>query len=67
MGTLHDEVTQLKALGESGKLVFPSPEADVIKSLEKVRLGEDGKVDPDTVDSSVRSLIIALKASGQIK
>lgn len=51
---LHQRLMILKEEIESRKIKVPSLE--IIESLKKVRYGTDGKVDPATVDSSVRAL-----------
>lgn len=57
---LHELVLTLKEEIASGRIVVKS--AHTIEALRKVRYSEDGKVDPTTVDSSVRALGLATLA-----
>lgn len=54
---LHERVMALKELLEQGKVIVAEHLWDNLKaSLEKIRYGDDGLVDPDTVDGRVRAL-----------
>jgi len=55
---LHELVTLLKNALASGRIKIPSA-SPVRTSLEAVRLGADGKVDPNTVDGWVRAAALA--------
>lgn len=52
---LHERLMLLKEYLETGKLKF-AKDLKVIESLKKVKYSSDGKVDPESVDPSVRSL-----------
>lgn len=52
---LHERLMLLKEFLERGKLKFVK-DLKVIESLKKVKYSSDGKVNPETVDPSVRSL-----------
>lgn len=56
---LDKKLKVLKKHLEEGKIKLVK-DLQVIQSLEKVRYSSDGKVDPSTVDSSVRSLANAV-------
>jgi len=56
---LHRRVMLLDEFLRDGKLGFMDTVADAIgASLAKVRIAEDGLVDPETVDARVRSLLL---------
>jgi hypothetical protein len=55
---LHERVMLLKEEMEAGRL-FIREGLTIGESLRKVRFAADGKVDPSTVDSAVRSLAMA--------
>ncbi len=58
---LHDLVMQLKDGLDSGKLRVR--DRTLYESLEKVRISEDGKVDPATVDGNVKAMGLAFSAA----
>lgn len=51
---IHDAVMGLKRAVGMKRLVVRSPFD--LRALDRVRLGSDGRVDPSTVDPSVRAL-----------
>jgi hypothetical protein len=58
---LHDLVMLLKNEIKAGTVKLSSKET--VAALNQVRLAEDGKVDPSTVDASVRACALAAAAS----
>ncbi|HEY4679393.1 MAG TPA: hypothetical protein VIJ01_19675 [Candidatus Angelobacter sp.] len=58
-------INLLKSELEAGKVTLNSSE--IVNSLSKVRTGVDGKVDPLTVDGSVRALARAVAASKNMR
>jgi len=56
---LNERVLLLREEIEAGRLKFREG-LKVIDSLKKVRFASDGKVDPDTVDGSVRALALGV-------
>jgi hypothetical protein len=56
---LHERVMLLKEEIEAGRVKFVEG-LGVIDSLQKVRLGSDGKIDPGSVDGLVRSLALGV-------
>ncbi|MBT8419360.1 MAG: hypothetical protein KJO08_00705, partial [Gammaproteobacteria bacterium] len=58
---LHRRIELLKKRIEEGKFhVAPHLVDNFKKSLSKVRLAADGMVDPDTVDSRIRALLLTI-------
>ncbi|WP_077616918.1 hypothetical protein [Caenibacillus caldisaponilyticus] len=54
---LHNKIVRLRKLIEQKKLLFRGPDDTIIKSLSKVKLDKNGKVDPKTVDGTVLALL----------
>ena len=61
--TVHDALMELRQAIEGGKLVIQSPLT--IRALERIRFSADGRIDPQTVDSSVRATARAYIAQKQ--
>jgi len=59
---LHDLVISMKEKLVAGRLVLRDPV--VLRELSEVRFANDGKVDPATVGSSVRALLM-LRSRGR--
>lgn len=55
---LHEMVMFLKQELEAGRATISSP--GTLDALARVRMGRDGKIDPDSVDGSVRAFARAL-------
>lgn len=62
---IHDAVMDLRRAIEDRKLIIRSPMT--IRSLARVRLGPDGRVDPSTVDADVRATARAYIAGQQAR
>jgi hypothetical protein len=54
---LHNKIVRLRELIEQKKILFRGPDDPIIKSLSKVKLDKNGKVDPKTVDGTVLALL----------
>jgi hypothetical protein len=63
---LHELVMQLKEDVTSGTLKIPEA-SRVREALNRVRLGADGKVDPDTVSSEVRAASLAAAGARSLR
>ncbi|GGE20156.1 hypothetical protein GCM10011571_22630 [Marinithermofilum abyssi] len=53
---LHQRVTQLQALIDSGQIRFEKPSV-ITDSWSKVEFGNDGLVKPESVDANVHALL----------
>jgi hypothetical protein len=58
---LHELILLLKQQFEAGKISIRS--AETIEELSRVRFAEDGKIDAESVGSSVRALALAVAAA----
>lgn len=58
---LHKRIMFLKEELEAGRVVIaPHLQEEMMASLQQVRYAQDGKVDPETVDSRVRATANAI-------